>query len=98
MEDCNANVLYQGEFFKCSDGTCIDENSVCSASQTRNCKGGEDETVEICLEVNKEFGDWIPGYKGDVYAPKADTVFPCPTKIGQFIHPELVSVGNFATV
>ena len=54
--------------------------------------------MEICLEVNKDFGDWIPGYKGDVYAPKADTVFPCPTKIGQFILPELVSIGIFATV
>ena len=91
MEDCNENVGYQeGKFFKCADGACIDSNSaVCTGS--KNCKGGEDETVEICHEVNKEFKSWMPGYKGGVYAPKADTLFPCPTKTGQLILPELVS-------
>ena len=90
MEDCNIDAGYQGEFFKCAEGACIESKSlVCTGS--KNCKGGEDETVEICLEVFKEFGDWIPGYEGEVYAPKADTLFPCPTKAGQLILPDLVS-------
>ena len=87
MEDCNIDAGYQGEFFKCADGACIHSHSkVCSES--KNCKGGEDETVEICLDFYK---DWIPGYEGDVYAPKADSLFPCPTKAGQLILPDLVS-------
>ena len=90
MEDCNTDAGYQGEFFKCADGACIHSDSaVCTES--KNCKDGEDETVEICLEVNKEFDDWIPGYEGDVYAPKADSLFPCPTKAGQLILADLVS-------
>ena len=90
MEDCNIDAGYQGEFFKCAEGACIESKSlVCSGS--KNCKGGEDETVEICLEVFKEIGDWIPGYEGDVYAPKADSLFPCPTKAGQLILADLVS-------
>ena len=91
LEDCNKDARYQGEFFKCADGACIHSHSAVCSGWNKNCKGGEDETVEICLEVNKEFGDWIPGYEGDVYAPKADSLFPCPTKAGQLILPELVS-------
>ena len=93
LEDCNKDARYPGEFFKCADGACIKTNSaVCTGS--KKCRGGEDETVEICLKVSTEWGEteWIPGYgDSDVYSPKADTVFPCPTKAGELILPELVS-------
>ena len=74
----------QGEklFWKCNNGRCIDEDTVCNGDQ--DCKDGEDETLQACHFIGEKYQEQ------DYYWNCPDPAFPCPIS-GKCIAEDLVS-------